>query len=64
MYGATSEDDIQAADKVWNDGWKKPEDAVVNLYDDDDDEDDEDDEDDSYEYSDDDDTETVVPDGP
>ena len=62
VYGATSEDDIQAADKVWNDGWKKPEHAVVDLYDDDDD--DEDDEDDSYAYSDDDDTETVVPGDP
>ena len=52
VYGATSEDDIQAADK---DEWKKPEPPVVNLYDDDDDDDF------SYEYEDDDDTETVVP---
>ena len=58
VYGSTSEDDIQAADKVWNDGWKKPEPPVVDLYDDDDEDDD------SYEYDDDDDTETVVPGDP
>ena len=63
VYGSTSEDDIQAADKVWNDGWKKPEPAVVDLYDEDEDDDEEED---SYEYNDgdDDDTETVVPGGP
>ncbi|MAD26353.1 MAG: hypothetical protein CMO44_19515 [Verrucomicrobiales bacterium] len=70
VYGATPKDNIQAADNVWNDGWKKPEAHVmVGLTDSDGfpacspayiDLDDEDD-DSSYEYEDDDDTETVVP---